>query len=477
MQVCQQVCQAPEGIYLRGILVHKEWIYAVLPASLTALTGTMLLLRVVALFLSGNHRLVLLRTSPTIVAENRALAFARGFTAYSYPIKCAGLPLCYAPRCCCSLWPEPAVQIASPTVRHFSQLELEKHMMFSTNGPFAGRAGYAPGGQHAQGISPLLQRARPAGAPVGPPGLQGPEGPHGAAVGPPTLAPPGTRPVQGALQGGPMPAGAAAGARQAQAQPLRSMHGSTMQGRAPGGGSRAPAQLGGVSQPAPALQLLQPPPGQHAQGISPVLRHGPLQAQGGGSANPAGGPRGSPSGRGGRSASLMGSAGQGFVPGSGLQAGAAAAQWAPTISSQPPSTMGPIGSPGPTRNPNPTPLQGQHAQGISPMLPKLQRAAGAAAGRAGGRGSGRYGQGSGPGAGAGAGGAAADEQTHGRGAAQAQGWPGHQQGAGQAYGSAAAPAHALGQAQPSAGAGALGGYAGVLGDQEAWALGSANQAR
>ena len=296
-------------------------------------------------------------------------------------------------------------------------------------------------------------------------------------MGPPTLAPPGPRPVQGALQAGPMLAGAAAGARPTQPQQLRPMHGSAMQGRAAGGGSRAPAQPGGVSQPAPALQPQRPPVGQHAQGISPVLRQGPLRPQGG-FANPAGGPRGSPSGRGGRSASLTGNAGQGSVPGLGLQDGAAAGSYAPSTSSHVAHTMRAVGSPGPILNPNPAPLQGQHAHGISPMLPKLQRAAAAAAGGAGGRGSGRYGQGSGSGASAGAGGAAAnDGQMHGRGAAQAQGWPGHQQGAGQEYGAAAVPAHALSQPLPHAGAGALGGYTGVQGAQGARASGSANQAR
>lgn len=331
-------------------------------------------------------------------------------------------------------------------------------------------AGYAPGGQHAQGLSPLLQRTRPAGAPAGPPGLQGPEGPRAASMGPPTLALPGPRPVQGALQAGPMPAGA----RQAQPQPLRPAPGSAMQGRAPGGSSQAPAQLGGVSQPAPALQ--PPPARQHAQGISPVLRQGPLQPQGG-SVNPTGGPRGSPSVRGGRSASLTSNAGQGSIPGLGLQASAVAGPYAPSTSSHLANTMGAVGSPGPTRNPNPALLQGQHAQGISPMLPKLQRAAAAAAGGAGGRGSGHYGQGSGPGAYAGAGSAAPHEQTRSHGAAQDQGWPGHQQGAGQGHGSAAAHAHALGQPQPPAGTGALGGYAGVQGAQGARAWGSADQAR
>ena len=292
-------------------------------------------------------------------------------------------------------------------------------------------------------------------------------------MGPLTLAPPGARPVQGALQGGPMPAGTAAGARQAQPQPLRPMHGSVMQVRAAGGGGQEPRQPAGTRQPA----LQAPPAGQHAQGILPVLRQGPLQPQGG-SANPAGGPGDSQSRRGGRSASLMGSAGQGFVPGSGLQAGAAAGHWAPSNNAHLPTTMGVVGSPGPARNPNPAPLQGQHAQGISPMLPKLHCAAAAAPGGAGARGSGRYGQGSGPGAGGhSAGGAAADEQMHNRGATQGQGWPGHQQGAGQAHGSAAAPAHALSQPQPPASAGALGGYAGVQSAQDAWVAGSANQAR
>ena len=335
-----------------------------------------------------------------------------------------------------------------------------------------GCAGYARGGQHAQGISPLLQRARPAGAPAGPPGLQHTEGPRGAAVGPPTLAPPGPRPVQGPLPGGAMPAGVAAGARQAQQQPLRPVHGSAMQGRAPGGSGQEPRQLGGMRQPA-----LQPPPaGQHAHGLSPVPRQGPLQPQGG-SAIPAGGHRGSPSGRGGRSASLMGNAGQGSVPGLGLPVGAAVGQWAPGISSHPPNTMGASASPGLAHNPNPALLQGQHTLGISPMLPKLQRAAAAAAGGAGRRDIGRYGPGSNLSAGAGACGAAAEEQMRGRGAAQEQGWPGHHQGAGHAHGSAAVPAHALGQSQPPAGAGALGVYAGVQGGQDAWASGSTHQAR